>query len=76
LKIKRICSTKIILADAVINSAASGDSPQKHVYVRCMSMFVIIYVYMSFGFWFLGFMIMIFIHPPPYEIDISKNECQ
>jgi hypothetical protein len=31
-------------------SANSGASPQKHVYVRCMSMFVIIYVYMSFGF--------------------------
>jgi hypothetical protein len=31
-------------------SAASGASPQNQVYVRFMSMFVIIYVYMSFGF--------------------------
>jgi hypothetical protein len=29
-------------------SGDSGDSPQKHVYVHCMSMSVIIFVYMYF----------------------------
>jgi hypothetical protein len=33
-------------------SAASVASPQKHVYVCFISMFVIAYVYMSFGFLF------------------------
>jgi hypothetical protein len=44
----KIVTLKIVLFSQYIHiaaSAARGNSPQKHVYVRYMSMFVIIYLY-------------------------------
>jgi hypothetical protein len=56
-------------------SATSGASPQKHVYVRFMSMFVMIYVCMSFGFQCLVYILVCVVDTCLFCRECSREMC-